>query len=235
MWKKFLTILLAYIPAGFVLSSILLVLILKWAPVTSTPLMLKRSLNYIGNKELQFRHQWVSLDDVSPEMVKAVIASEDSKFLWHNGFDAQEMSRMWRRHRERGSEIRGCSTISQQTAKNCFTLCGRTWFRKGLETYYTVLIEKIWGKRRIMEVYLNVAEMGPGIFGIEAASQYYYHISPSELTRADATALACCLPNPLYRNPEWVNRYLAGKRVSLARKCESMKIITKFMAPNTDN
>ena len=129
---------------------------------------------------------------------------------------------MWRRHRERGSEIRGCSTISQQTAKNCFTLCGKTWFRKGLETYYTVLIEKIWGKRRIMEVYLNVAEMGPGIFGIEAASQYYYHISASELTRADATALACCLPNPLYRNPEWINRYLAGKRVSLARKCELM-------------
>ena len=108
--------------------------------------------------------------------------------------------------------MRGCSTISQQTAKNCFTWCSHTWIRKCVEAYYTVLIEKIWGKERILEVYLNIAEMGPGIYGAEAAARRYFHIHASDLTKADASSLACCLPNPLHRDPNWVNRFMPKRR-----------------------
>lgn len=222
--RKILSILLAYIPAGFVLGSILLVLILKWAPVTVTPLMLKRGVHNIGNSAIKVKYQWASLDDISEDMVKAAIAAEDNKFLWHKGFDFEEMARMKKQHMFDGSPIRGCSTISQQTAKNCFTFCSRTWLRKGIEAYYTVLIEKIWGKRRIMEVYLNVAEMGPGIFGVEAASRHYYHIHSSDLTMADASSLACCLPNPLHRDPDWANRYLGARREWIAHHSETIKL-----------
>lgn len=222
--KKALTILLAYIPAGFVALSILWVMILKWAPVTVTPLMLKRVIHSIGNSGVCVKYQWVSLDDISDEMVKAVIAAEDNKFLWHNGFDFEEMERMKAQHMFDGSPIRGCSTISQQTAKNCFTWCSKTWLRKGLEAYYTVLIEKLWGKRRIMEVYLNVAEMGPGVYGAEAAARKYFHIHASDLTMADASSLACCLPNPLHRDPNWANRYLASRREGIAHYSENLNL-----------
>lgn len=222
--RKILFVLFVYIPAGFVIGSFLLVLILKWAPVTVTPLMLKRSIHNIGNSEFRVKYQWVSLDDISEDMIKAAIAAEDNKFLWHNGFDFEEMERMKKQHMFDGSPIRGCSTISQQTAKNCFTFCSKTWLRKGIEAYYTVLIEKIWGKRRIMEVYLNVAEMGPGIFGVEAASRRYYHIHAFDLTMADASSLVCCLPNPLHRDPEWANRYLGSRREWIACYSETIKL-----------
>ena len=224
MMKKVLSILLAYIPAGFVLGSFLLVLILKWVPVTVTPLMFERGLHNIGNSTIKVKYQWVSLDEISEDMIKAAIAAEDNKFLWHKGFDFEEMERMKQQHMFDGSPVRGCSTISQQTAKNCFTFCSRTWFRKGIEAYFTVLIERIWGKRRIMEVYLNVAEMGPGIFGVEAASRRYYHIHSSDLTMADASSLVCCLPNPLHRDPEWANRYLGSRREWIAHYSETIKL-----------
>ena len=186
--------------------------------------MLIRGVHNIGNSSVKVKYQWVSLDDISDDMVKAAIAAEDNKFLWHKGFDFEEMDRMKEQHMFDGSPIRGCSTISQQTAKNCFTFCSRTWLRKGIEAYYTVLIEKIWGKRRIMEVYLNVAEMGPGIFGVEAASRRYYHIHSSDLTIADASSLVCCLPNPLHRDPEWANRYLGSRREWIANYSEAIKL-----------
>ena len=222
--KRILTILLAYIPAGFVVASILLVTILKWVPVTFTPLMLVRGLQNIGNDAIIIKYKWTPLEDISDEMIKAVIASEDQKFLLHNGFDFDEIARMKQEHMFDGSPIRGCSTISQQTAKNCFTFCSHTWFRKGIEAYYTVLIEKIWGKRRIMEVYLNVAELGSGIYGVEAASKKYYHIHASDLTMADATSLACCLPNPLQRDPYWVNKYMETRRSQIAKNADNINI-----------
>lgn len=222
--RKLLTILLAYIPAGFVIGSLLLVIILKWAPVTTTPLMIMRGIHNIGNSAIKVKYQWVSLDDISEDMIKAVIAAEDNKFLWHKGFDFEEIERMKDQHLFDGSPIRGCSTISQQTAKNCFTFCSKSWLRKGIEAYYTVLIEKIWGKRRIMEVYLNIAEMGPSVFGVEAASRKYYHIHSSDLTMADASSLACCLPNPLHRDPTWVNCYLGTRRELIAHYSETLNL-----------
>lgn len=226
MKKKILTFLLVYIPAGAVLASILLVLLLKWVPVTTTPLMLKRMLRSAGNEYLTVRYKWTPIEDISDEMIYAVIAAEDQRFYQHNGFDYKELAQMRREHLFDGSPVRGCSTISQQTAKNCFTWCTKTWMRKAVEAYFTVLIEIIWGKERILEVYLNVAEMGPGVYGAEAAARRYFHIHASDLTRADASSLACCLPNPLHRDPDWVNCYMASRRAQIALDAE--KINCKF-------
>lgn len=218
MPKKTLSILLAYIPAGFVVASVLLVILFRFAPISFTPLMVKRAL--LSNQRVDY--QWVRLEDVSPETVAAVIAAEDSRFLRHNGFDFEELSKMRQQHLFDGSTIRGCSTISQQTAKNCFTWCTNTWLRKAIEAYFTVLIEFLWGKDRILEVYLNVAEMGPGIYGAEAAAQHYFHVAASELTLADASSLACCLPNPLHRTPDWANRNMATRRAQIASSASKL-------------
>lgn len=218
MPKKTLSILLAYIPAGFVVASVLLVILFRFAPIGFTPLMVKRAL--LSNQRVDY--QWVRLEDVSPETVAAVIAAEDSRFLRHNGFDFEELSKMHQQHLFDGSPIRGCSTISQQTAKNCFTWCTNTWLRKAIEAYFTVLIEFLWGKDRILEVYLNVAEMGPGIYGVEAAAQHYFHVAASELTLADASSLACCLPNPLHRTPDWANRNMATRRAQIASSASKL-------------
>ena len=222
--RRILTILLAYIPAGFVVTSVLLVTLLKWVPVTFTPLMLVRELQNAGNGSIHRDCRWTPLSDIPEDMIKAVIASEDQRFLFHNGFDFDEMARMRQEHASDGSPVRGCSTISQQTAKNCFTFCTHTLLRKVIEAYYTVLIEKIWGKRRIIEVYLNVAELGPGIYGVEAAAGKYYHIHACNLTMADATSLACCLPNPLHREPEWVNRHMGAHRARIAKYSEYVDV-----------
>ena len=216
MFKRILTILLVYVPAGFVVTSVLLVTLLKWVPVTITPLMVRRSIESIGKPHHPFQRKWVPLESISDNMIRAVIAAEDQKFLCHDGFDFEELGRMKQEHISDGSPLRGCSTISQQTAKNCFTFCTSSWLRKGVESYYTVLIEWIWGKDRIMEVYLNVAEFGRQIYGIEAAAQHYYSIRAEDLTLADATSLACCLPNPLHRDPDWVNCHLASRRSEIA-------------------
>lgn len=225
MKKRLASIFLVYIPAGTVLYSILLVLLLKWIPVSCTPLMLKRSIHHFSGKDIPVKYNWTPIEDISDEMIYAVIAAEDQRFFLHDGFDYQEIRRMGREHLSDGSPLRGCSTISQQTAKNCFTWCTRTWLRKGIEAYFTVLIEKIWGKERILEVYLNVAEMGPGIYGAEAAARRYYHIHASDLTMADASSLVCCLPNPLYRAPAWVNRYMAARRSQIAMDASEMIMV----------
>lgn len=150
------------------------VLLYKWAPVKWTPLMLKRTVQNIGEKDYKNTRTWVDLEDISPVMVRAVMASEDGRFMEHWGFDLKELIKMKKEHKSKGKKIRGCSTISQQVAKNCFTFCGHSWWRKGFEAYYTVLIELFWSKERIMEVYLNIAETGKGVFGVEAAAQKYF-------------------------------------------------------------
>lgn len=224
MGKKILTILLVYNPAGAVLASVLLVILLKWVPVTTTPLMLKRTIQSVGENGVTVKYKWTPIEDISDEMIYAVIAAEDQRFFQHNGFDYKELSQMKQEHLFDGSPIRGCSTISQQTAKNCFTWCSKTWLRKGIEAYFTVLIEKIWGKERILEVYLNVAEMGPGIYGAEAAARHYFHIHASDLTMADASSLVCCLPNPLHRDPTWANRYMPSRRAQIASAAARMTL-----------
>lgn len=195
---------LIMILTGFVVLSLSWVILYKFVPVKWTPLMLKRSIQNIDQKDYKNNRTWVDLEDVSPAMVRAVIASEDARFMEHWGFDVKELAKMKAEHEKNGKKIRGCSTISQQVAKNCFTFCGQNWWRKGFEAYYTVLIELLWSKERIMEVYLNVAETGKGVFGVEAAAQKYFNRSAAKLTTRQAVCIACVLPNPLARNPKTV-------------------------------
>lgn len=180
------------------------VLLYKWAPVKWTPLMLKRTVQNIGVKDYKNTRTWVDIEDISPVMVRAVLASEDGRFMEHWGFDLKELLKMKKEHKTKGKKIRGCSTISQQVAKNCFTFCGRSWWRKGFEAYYTVLIELLWSKERIMEVYLNVAEMGKGVFGVEAAAQNYFDRSAAKLNTHQAVCIVCVLPKPLVLSPKTV-------------------------------
>lgn len=189
------------IPLWFILASIALVTLLRWVPVRYTPVMLKRAFQFRSEENYRSYQEWVSLEEISPELIKAVILAEDQKFYSHHGFDWDELDTMWKSHQEEGTPLRGCSTISQQTAKNVFTFGTDTWLRKGLEAWWTVLIEHIWGKNRILEVYLNVAEMGKGIFGAELAAQAYYEVSAADLDARQAVALAVCLPHPLVSNP----------------------------------
>lgn len=203
MISKILHILLK-VAISFFLISVIWVLLYKWVPVTWTPLMLKRSVQNISEKGYKNHRTWVAIENISPVMVRAVIASEDGRFMEHWGFDALELKKVKKEHETKGKKIRGCSTISQQVAKNCFTFCGRSWWRKGFETYYTVLIELLWSKERIMEVYLNIAETGKGLYGVEVVSQKYFGCSAAKLNTHQAVSIACVLPNPLVRTPKTV-------------------------------
>lgn len=206
MLRRFFRLLFVKIPVGFVILSLSWVLLYKVVPVRWTPLMLKRTIENIGEKGYRNQRTWVDLDEIAPVMVRAVIASEDGRFMEHNGFDFKELQKMRHEHKTKGTKIRGCSTISQQVAKNCFTFCGRTWWRKGFETYYTILIELLWSKERIMEVYLNIAETGKGVFGVEAAAMLNFERHASKLTMHQAVSIACVLPNPLVRSPKTVSQ-----------------------------
>jgi monofunctional biosynthetic peptidoglycan transglycosylase len=158
--------------------------------------MLIRNIeNKIDEKEVKCEHDWVPIEDISINMQKAVIASEDGTFLNHNGFDLKALQLAYQNN-AKGKKLKGGSTISQQTAKNVFLWQGRSYFRKGLEAYFTVLIELCWGKERIMEVYLNSIEMGDGVYGIEAASEFWYKKTAKQLTKRDAAGIAAILPNP---------------------------------------
>ena len=212
MKKRLAYRLFVKLPFWLIVGSVILVTLLKWVPVWYTPLMLKRSVEYRKVEEFHTRQRWVSLEKMSPELIQAVIASEDNRFCEHKGFDWEEMDRMLKAHREKGKKLRGCSTISQQTAKNVFTFGSHTWARKALETYWTFLIEKIWGKQRIMEVYLNVAETGLGLYGMEAAARQYYGVHVKELNRPQASALAATLPAPLTRNPAHPTDYFRKRQ-----------------------
>ncbi len=176
--------------------SLFLVILFKWVPVPFTPLMVTRALEQkFAEKEMTCSHTWVPLEEISTNMQKAVIASEDGTFLSHYGFDFKAMQKAFRNN-ERGRKLKGGSTISQQTAKNVFLWQGRSYVRKGLEAYFTILIEIVWGKERIMEVYLNSIEMGEGVYGVEAASEYWYKTKADNLTKMQAAGIAAILPNP---------------------------------------
>lgn len=189
------------IPFWLVVASILLVTLLKWVPVRYTPLMLKRSIQFRKTENYHTQQNWVSLEQFSPQLIQSVVYCEDRRFFEHRGFDWEEIRKVREAHRTKGKALRGCSTISQQTAKNVFTFGGRTWFRKGAEAYWTFLIERIWGKRRIMEVYLNIVETGRGLFGMEAAARHYYGTNARKLSFDQAADIALCLPDPLDRSP----------------------------------
>lgn len=195
-----------FLPAGLLLTvfaaSVCLVLVFRWVPVRFTPVMLKRAIQFKADGGYRTTADWVPLEDISPEFIKAVIAAEDQRFHEHRGFDRQEMAAVWKAHHKKGMPLRGCSTISQQTAKNVFTFGSPTFVRKAAEAYWTVLIELLWGKRRILEVYLNVAETGYGLFGAEAAARHYYGVPARRLDARQAASIAVCLPRPLVWRPD---------------------------------
>lgn len=187
LWAKLLTLALL-IGVGLPL---LAVLIYRVVPVPVTPLMIARSFEGRG-----IDHRWKPLYEISPNLVRAVVAAEDARFCEHAGFDFDAMQKAFANN-QAGKKLRGGSTISQQTAKNVFLWEGRSYLRKGLEAYFTVLIEMVWGKHRIMEVYLNSVEWGPGIYGAEAASQRIFKKPARGLTTTQASRLAAILPSPL--------------------------------------
>ncbi len=178
------------------ITQLLYLIALRWVNPPFTLTTLESRISLIGTKQ-SFHQKWVPYEAISLYARLAVIAGEDQNFPVHHGFDVKAIRQAWE-HNQEGGHRRGASTISQQTAKNVFLWQGGGWFRKGLEVYFTFMIEHLWGKERILEVYLNVAQMGKGIYGVEAASEYYFHIPAKKLSKAQAAMLAACLPNPLY-------------------------------------
>jgi monofunctional glycosyltransferase len=176
-----------------------------------TPLMVKRLFENNGHNKKQFKHDWVPIRKISPNLIQAVVASEDNRFTEHFGIDFGAIEKA-RDHNKRYRRKHGASTISQQTAKNIFLWPARTYVRKGFEVYFTLMIETFWSKKRIMEVYLNMIEMGPGIYGAEAASRYYFHKPASQLTRGEAALIAAALPNPRMRNPAAPSSYMYSRQ-----------------------
>jgi monofunctional biosynthetic peptidoglycan transglycosylase len=206
-WKWFKRLVLAF----FALS-IFSVLLFRFVPVPVTPLMLFRCVDQVfKGQPMKLDKKWEPLESISPNLPLAVFCSEDQDFFNHHGFNFKAIQDAWK-HDEHSKRIRGASTISQQTAKNVFLSTHRSWVRKGFEAYFTVLVELFWSKKRIMEVYLNVVELGNGIYGAEAASQFYYHKPAKDLSRYEAAALASVLPDPLKWSPTKPGPYLTERQ-----------------------
>ena len=211
----------------FILS-LFFVLLYKYVPVYYTPLMLIRSVEQLKkNKKIRIAHQWVPLSGISPDLAQAVVASEDNLFLIHTGFDFEQIE-IAQQEAARGRRLRGASTISQQTAKNVFLFPHRSWIRKGLEAYFTVLIEFVWGKERIMEVYLNSVEMGDGIFGAQAVAKAHFNTTADKLTVPEAALIAASLPNPREFNSAKPSAYL------LKRQAKIMSLMSKIIPVDFD-
>jgi len=230
LWRRILVGLLVWttgLGGAFIAISLLAVFAIGW---TGPPPTL--NMAGVAMKGVDVRSTWVDLKDISPHLVRAVIASEDQNFCTHDGFDLKEIQKAMQAA-ENGGDLRGASTISQQTAKNVFLWNGGGWFRKGMEAYFTVLSEWMWTKPRIMEIYLNVAEWGDGIFGAEQAAQERFGVSAKDLTPSQAAALAAVLPSP---NKWKVNGpYATGKRnrqiQSLMRMVQRDKLDTCVVGP----
>lgn len=213
--------------AAFFASTVLSVVLLRFVPVFFTPLMFIRlAEQHSEKKELKLQHRWVPLREMSPSMPVAVIASEDAKFLKHHGFDFEAIEHAAKRNKEQPQKRRlGGSTISQQTAKNVFLWPGRSWVRKGLEAYFTVLIEMFWTKERIMEVYLNSIEMGDGIYGAEAVAREHFGTTAKKLTRSQCALIAATLPNPRRFSSKAPSRYMRKRQARIERE---MRFVPAF-------
>lgn len=207
----------------FFSSSILAVIVYRWAPVPYTPLMLIRYFQQKSDgKQPHTYHEWVALEDISPDLPLAVQASEDQNFLNHWGFDFNAIQQAVK-EAEQGKRQRGASTITQQTAKNVFLWPDSSWLRKGVEAYFTILIELLWSKDRIMEVYLNSIEMGDGIYGAEAVAQHHFHTSAKKLTREQCALIAATLPNPLKFNSARPSAYILKRQKAILRQMRLIK------------
>lgn len=209
----------------FFILTIGFVLLYRFVPVYYTPLMFIRLYQqHAEDKPLKLQRDWEPIENISKNMPLAVVASEDGHFLQHNGFDIDGIIKAYE-HNKKKKKVHGGSTISQQTAKNVFLYPSRSYVRKGLEAYFTILIEFCWSKERIMEVYLNVIEMGDGIYGIEEASCTYFKCSAKDLTRSQAASIAVCLPNPRKYSPVKSSSYIQKRRRRIEKE---MKYIGKI-------
>ncbi|MGN0186767.1 MAG: monofunctional biosynthetic peptidoglycan transglycosylase [Paludibacteraceae bacterium] len=207
---------------GLFLASVGFVLLFKFVPVYYTPLMLRRAVEaVVDGRPVHFERQWVPLDQVSLQVVRAVVAAEDDTFFEHHGFVWQQIQNAYQSNR-RGKKQRGGSSISQQTAKNVFTFGTRTYVRKVVEAYFTVWQELIWGKRRTLEVYLNIVEWGDGIYGIEAAAQHYFGKSATQLSAQQAALLAAVLPSPRTYSVTKPGPYISRRQQHIIRMMHNL-------------
>lgn len=203
-------------------GSILAMLALRWVPLPTTAAMVERRVEARRNGRVyRVDYRWVGWDRISPQAALAVIAAEDQNFATHHGFDFESVQKALDEH-ARGRRLRGASTISQQVAKNVFLWSGRSFARKGLEAYITVLIEFTWSKRRILEVYLNIIELGDGMFGVEAASQRYFRKPAANLGAEEAALLAAVLPNPLRLKADRPSAYVEERRVWILQQMDQL-------------
>ena len=205
----------------FFISSILAVIAYRFIPVYLTPLMIIRTIGQVMDGEtVKLEHHWVPKEKISRHLPMAVIASEDNRFASHHGFDFVEINKAIKENKTR-KKARGASTISQQTAKNVFLWPSSSWVRKGFEAYFTVLIELIWDKERIMEVYLNSIEMGNGIYGAEAVAKSHFHTTAAQLTRKQCALIAASLPNPRKFNSGKPSSYMykRQRKIMYLMKC----------------
>lgn len=217
---KKITNIIKWMVVAFFVTTIFSVIIYKYVPVYVTPLMVIRT---VSSSE-SIHHKWISLEDMPKDIVKAVIASEDAHFLSHNGFDFKAIKQAIEHNKKNNKTKRGASTISQQTAKNVFLWPSRSWLRKGLEAYFTVLIELFWDKQRIIEVYLNSIEMGNGIFGIAAVADKHFEKEPEKLTKRQCALIAATLPNPRKFNSASPSPYMRKRQRVILREMNSVKI-----------
>ncbi len=216
----------------FFASSVFAVVLLRFVPVYFTPLMFIRCFQQLGAGEsVTLHHHWIPLDEISPHLPVAVMASEDQRFLLHHGFDYDAIEKAAKRNLKGGKRKLGASTISQQTAKNVFLWPGRSWTRKGFEVYFTALIELLWSKQRIMEVYLNSIEMGNGIYGADAVAEYNFGKQAIDLSRSDCATIAATLPNPRELSSKHPGPYVMRRRRQILA---NMRYIPSFPKPGED-
>ena len=210
---------------AFFASTILSVVALRWLPVYATPLMFIRVAQQINaGEETKWYHHWVPLEEISPSLPIAVMASEDARFLEHHGFDYKAIEHAAMRNMKHPEKRKlGASTISQQTAKNVFLWPGRSWVRKGFEVYFTFLIELMWSKERIMEVYLNSIEMGDGIYGADAVAEHHFNTTADKLTKAQCALIAVSLPNPRRFNSARPSGYMLKRQSRILREMRFVK------------
>ena len=216
---------LKWIVVAFFASTILSVVVLRFLPVFVTPLMVIRCCQQVSEgKSLKMSHDWVPLEEISPSLPVAVIASEDARFMEHHGFDYKAIEHAAKRNREHPEKRKlGASTISQQTAKNVFLWPGRSWVRKGFEVYFTTLIELLWSKQRIMEVYLNSIEMGEGIYGAQAVAEEHFGKDAKDLSRAQCALIAATLPNPRRFSSKSPSSYMLKRQARILKEMQFVK------------
>jgi len=214
-----------WIVVAFFASTILSVAVLRWVPVWFTPLMFIRLAQQVSEgKELTLHHHWVPLEEIAPSLPTAVMASEDARFQEHHGFDYKAIEHAAMRNIKHPEKRKlGASTISQQTAKNVFLWPGRSWVRKGFEVYFTTLIELMWTKQRIMEVYLNSIEMGDGIYGADAVAEHHFNTTADKLTKAQCALIAVSLPNPRRMNSARPSAYMLKRQKRILHEMRFVK------------